>query len=679
MKKLLLLTVLILFTSLISFSDEITWTGAGGDNLWHNSANWSTGNIPTGDDNVTIPGGSPTCRVHLYTARAGTLNNHGNMEFQGGSHSISDFQNHQDVTISRVGTSYSSVSFNLRNANFENHGTISNGNSHCDLIIEGSQASVTNNGTINVESFSADVEHFETSFASTLRAGNFHRSNDRFNIECSGNFVNNGTIEERSSHYTHGDAPGITIIAQSVTNTGDIFGGNAHYENYDAGSINITANTFVNSERGRIVSGSVAAGIRHAEVSINAQQEINHGYIAAGRSRGKEESEVVNKDIYFGNIFVAADSIMVQGDSARIDADTLTFVFNFLKISDILSFASIYCDELIEFRGTGGAVADLSTNNGSGILFTAGGAIKFYCDSIIPPPLGLNYICSTFPEVYPSDTNYTNGFISKEFITDTAGSDGVLNLLIQNQSAANKSFHYSVSSAKGWISPLNGTTQLLAPFQFDSLMVNYTIPSAADTLIDTITQVLSVPGMFSYTAYSYIQSSFASNPLHHNKIPIPQGWSGISSYIIPVDDNIETIFEPIINELTILKNDSGVYWPAENINTLQTWDSHTGYIIKVSNEIELTITGSAQSNTTVDLFEGWNLIPVLTESNVNVAELFAGLDLIMVKDVAGTGIYWPYHNVNTLEYLTPGKSYFVSMGSSGSITFPTGRENIPFD
>ena len=159
-------------------------------------------------------------------------------------------------------------------------------------------------------------------------------------------------------------------------------------------------------------------------------------------------------------------------------------------------------------------------------------------------------------------------------------------------------------------------------------------------------------------------------------IVITGGWSGISSYINPLDENIENIFEPIINELIILQNETGMYWPAQSVNTLGTWDTHAGYKIKVTENVELTITGGRQGNTTIDLSEGWNLIPVLSVSNVNVVDLFAGCDLIIVKDVAGNGVYWPGYNVNTLVNLEPGKSYFVYMNSPGSITFNISSDNI---
>ena len=41
----------------------------------------------------------------------------------------------------------------------------------------------------------------------------------------------------------------------------------------------------------------------------------------------------------------------------------------------------------------------------------------------------------------------------------------------------------------------------------------------------------------------------------------------------------------------------------------------------------------------------------------------------MLKDVAGTDIYWPAKNINTIGDLLPGKSYFIKMSEAGTVTF----------
>ena len=150
------------------------------------------------------------------------------------------------------------------------------------------------------------------------------------------------------------------------------------------------------------------------------------------------------------------------------------------------------------------------------------------------------------------------------------------------------------------------------------------------------------------------------------------GWNDISSYLQPFDDNIENICSPILNQLIILKNSTGFYYPDGGINTLGTWDSHSGYLIKVLENCTLVISGNTEENKTVQLHNGWNLIPVLSECDVSTEDLFSGIInyVKIVKEAAGCGVYWPSQGVNTLPVMEHGKSYFVKIFSNKTITFP---------
>lgn len=46
---------------------------------------------------------------------------------------------------------------------------------------------------------------------------------------------------------------------------------------------------------------------------------------------------------------------------------------------------------------------------------------------------------------------------------------------------------------------------------------------------------------------------------------------------------------------------------------------------------------------------------------MNIENQFGNLteDITMIKEIAGTGIYWPGHEINTIGELQPGKAYFI--------------------
>lgn len=154
-------------------------------------------------------------------------------------------------------------------------------------------------------------------------------------------------------------------------------------------------------------------------------------------------------------------------------------------------------------------------------------------------------------------------------------------------------------------------------------------------------------------------------------LEIPEGWSGISSYISPSNPDIYTLFQPIANRLIILCTFDGYYFPGEGINNLTTWDDHAGNMVKVSEPANLPFFGDEVQDKTVYLEQGWNIIPVLCQSDVPVETLFAGLPgYQLVKEVAGSGIYWEAFGINTIGNLQPGKAYYTYISTPGSITFP---------
>ena len=155
-------------------------------------------------------------------------------------------------------------------------------------------------------------------------------------------------------------------------------------------------------------------------------------------------------------------------------------------------------------------------------------------------------------------------------------------------------------------------------------------------------------------------------------IDVPQGWSGISSYVDPTDDLIQNIFESIEDKLIIVIDKANIYWPSLGINTIINWNSHSGYQIKVEEEVQLVMTGFAESNKKVDVNTGWQLIPVLNESYIPSADIFEPLadTLIIAKDAVGSNVYWPELQIYTLDTLNPGKSYFLNVAEPCSITYP---------
>lgn len=180
------------------------------------------------------------------------------------------------------------------------------------------------------------------------------------------------------------------------------------------------------------------------------------------------------------------------------------------------------------------------------------------------------------------------------------------------------------------------------------------------------------PQTFSSEGFTVVTAIEASSQ-RSDVLPLAEGWSGISSYIQPDDSLVAAIFAPVEEELIIVKHFSGgVYWPPW-ANTLVYWSGSAGYKTAFQAPEVLPLSGRIITKRTLNLDVGWNEIPVLAATPVNVINLFEPLadTLVIAKESVGNGVYWPEAGVNTLESLLPGKAYMVYLEEPASITFPT--------
>jgi len=170
-------------------------------------------------------------------------------------------------------------------------------------------------------------------------------------------------------------------------------------------------------------------------------------------------------------------------------------------------------------------------------------------------------------------------------------------------------------------------------------------------------------------------------PIHSQIIFLSQGWSGISTYLLPENPGIADIFQTVEENLIIALNDTGIYWPSQNINTIGNWNPLDGLIVKMTEETQVEISGDLNPITQVDLLPGWNILPVIGPCSQNAASLFGALgdSLVMVKEIAGVKVYWPEAGIVTLEYLNAGESYFILVNHAVSINFQACSQNTSFD
>ena len=131
------------------------------------------------------------------------------------------------------------------------------------------------------------------------------------------------------------------------------------------------------------------------------------------------------------------------------------------------------------------------------------------------------------------------------------------------------------------------------------------------------------------------------------------------------------MFEYIVNDLVILQDFSNIYWPAYSVNTIVNWDSHVGYQLKMISDKYFVVSGDYETTKTISLSTGWNNLSVISTCAVSSNELFGAVtEIIFVKEMGSNLVYWPDGGIFNLEYLYPGKAYFIKVSANVNITFP---------
>lgn len=155
------------------------------------------------------------------------------------------------------------------------------------------------------------------------------------------------------------------------------------------------------------------------------------------------------------------------------------------------------------------------------------------------------------------------------------------------------------------------------------------------------------------------------------EIPLNNVWNAISSYINPTNPELSSILGQLGDDFIIFQNLDSVYYPAGGVVELSTWDYQSGYLIKMNDEATLTLTGSYPENRILEVKSGWNIIPVLSSEPQQIQQLFAANmgNVVIIKEIIGTKVFWPAYSINELNELSPKKSYLIKSNATFSVTF----------
>lgn len=157
-----------------------------------------------------------------------------------------------------------------------------------------------------------------------------------------------------------------------------------------------------------------------------------------------------------------------------------------------------------------------------------------------------------------------------------------------------------------------------------------------------------------------------------------QGWSLFSTYINPLNDSINTIFQNISEQTIIVKNNFGAaYLPDWNYNGIGVLDSKQGYQVKLTSNSVLQLIGIqvAPELTPIELLSEWNMIAYLREESADVILVFQDVvdHIIILKDGLGN-VYYPAWNFSNISGMFPGEGYQIKMSASDTLQYLSNEE-----
>ena len=124
-----------------------------------------------------------------------------------------------------------------------------------------------------------------------------------------------------------------------------------------------------------------------------------------------------------------------------------------------------------------------------------------------------------------------------------------------------------------------------------------------------------------------------------------------------------TLFEPIVDDLIIVKNNNGEAYIVEyQFNAIGDFVNGQGYLMKTSLAVNLALSGDYVKpiQFPISLQEGWNMVGYLYTESVHSAIVFEDLldqNLIHIaKDYQGNALI-PGWEFNGLGMMNPGEGY----------------------
>jgi len=164
--------------------------------------------------------------------------------------------------------------------------------------------------------------------------------------------------------------------------------------------------------------------------------------------------------------------------------------------------------------------------------------------------------------------------------------------------------------------------------------------------------------------------SFTTGTFVEQSIALVAGWNFISGNILPSDNDIENVFDDIVDDIVIVKEGNNIYIPG-SINNINTWNHKRAYRVFASASTTLNLLGSpiVPQDEVLNIPAGWSAIPYLRTSSMLAKDVFDSIEekVVIVKGPSGE-VYIPGLLESMIMY--PNKGYSIFLTQSTNFSYP---------
>ena len=180
------------------------------------------------------------------------------------------------------------------------------------------------------------------------------------------------------------------------------------------------------------------------------------------------------------------------------------------------------------------------------------------------------------------------------------------------------------------------------------------------------------PAALNFESTSLLDNGSCFYPIIDSQlVSFVAGWSLFSTYIEPQYMSMDSVFQPIIDQTIIVKNNTGeAFLPVWNMD--MDMENGQGYQSKLTEASEIYIQGTQiqPELNPINLNAGWNIIAYLREEPADCIMVFDDIvtQITIVKDGLGN-VYLPEWGFDNINQMSAGKGYQVKALNSATLLY----------